>query len=136
MAPRTTYSSPFDDLVGLRMISARGERVVAELPVTAKLHQPTGIMHGGVHATLVETTASVGASLWLGDEGVAVGISNHTDFLRSVSDGVLTVEAVPIQQGRTMQLWRVEITDEQGRPVASGRVRLFNVASDAPSATS
>ena len=124
------YSSGFDDLIGLRMLEATGDRVVAELPVTEALLQPTGIVHGGVHATLVETTASVGASQWLGEGRAAVGISNHTDFLRAVSAGVLRAEAVPVQRGRTMQLWRVDITDEQQRAVASGRVRLFNTGQD------
>ena len=127
MTTPQTYQSNFDDLLGLEMIEASGERVVARLPVAPHLHQPTGIVHGGVHATLVETAASVGASLWLGDGRAAVGLSNHTDFLRSVSDGTLHVEALPVQRGRTMQLWRVEVTDEQGRPVASGRVRLMNL---------
>lgn len=123
---RDEYSSGFDSLVGTRIIEASGSRVVALVDVAPHLHQPTGIVHGGVHATLVETTASVGASLWLGDDGMAMGISNSTDFLRSVSEGTLRVEATPIQQGRTMQLWQVLITDEQDRPVASGRLRLMN----------
>jgi 1,4-dihydroxy-2-naphthoyl-CoA hydrolase len=121
------YHSPFDDLLGVRITSANGDRVTAELEVTPQLHQPNGILHGGVHATVVEVTASVGASLWLGEGRAAVGVSNHTDFLRSVSEGTLSAEALPIQQGRTLQLWRVEITDEQNRPVAAGRVRLMNL---------
>lgn len=121
------YHSPFDDLLGVRIVSASGERVLAELEVTPQLHQPNGILHGGVHATVVEVTASVGASLWLGEGRAAVGVSNHTDFLRSVSEGLLRAEALPIQQGRTLQLWRVEIVDGLDRPVASGRVRLMNL---------
>ncbi len=126
-----TYSSGFDDLVGLRLVEASGDKVVGEIDVGPQLHQPDGIVHGGVHATVVETTASVGATLWLRGDGVAVGLSNHTDFLRSVSEGTLRVEAVPLQRGRTMQLWTVTVTDEQGRPVAAGRVRLMNRAAQA-----
>ena len=120
------FFSGFDDVVGTRVLEASGDRVVAEVDVKPHLHQPTGIVHGGVHATLVETTASIGASLYLGDVGMALGISNHTDFLRPVSEGTLRVVAEPIQRGRTMQLWQVSITDEQDRPVAAGRVRLMN----------
>ena len=127
MTTPTSYSSPFDELLGLRMVEASGDRVVAELDVGPHLLQPTGIVHGGVHATLVETTASVGATRWLGGDRVAVGLSNHTDFLRSVGEGTLHVEALPVQRGRTMQLWRVEVTDDEQRPVASGRVRLLNL---------
>lgn len=45
-------------------------------------------------------------------------------FLRSV--GLLDLHATPIQQGRTLQLWLVEITNGQGKTVARGQVRLIN----------
>ena len=120
------YFSGFDDAVGTTITEATGDRVVASLQVDPRHHQPSGIVHGGVYATLVETTASVGASLWLGDGRFAMGIANTTDFLRPVREGTLHAVAEPLQRGRTMQLWQVAITDEQQRPVAAGRVRLFN----------
>lgn len=117
------YSSPFDDLVGVDITEAGPDLVVATVEVRPLLHQVTGIVHGGVYATMVEVTASLGASIWA--QRVAVGLSNHTDFLRSVRDGVLRVEARPVQRGRTLQLWRAEVTDEQDRVVAEGKVRLI-----------
>jgi len=39
------------------------------------------------------------------------------------------VEAAALYQGRTHQLWRVEITDESGGLIAHGEVRLQNIAS-------
>ncbi len=120
------YSSNFDNGLGTSILEASGDRVVAELEVGPQHHQPSGIVHGGVYATLVETTASVGASLHLGEGRFAMGITNSTDFLRAVSVGTLHVVAEPVQRGRTMQLWQVSITDEQQRPVAVGRLRLFN----------
>ncbi len=134
-ADREHFSSPFDDRIGVRLLSATGDGVVATLQVTDALHQPGGIVHGGVYATLVETTASVGAALWLEGRAVPVGISNHTDFLRSVRDGTLRAEARPVQRGRTMQLWRAEVRDGEDRLIAEGKVRLYNVAVDSrPSA--
>ncbi|MBA2437576.1 MAG: PaaI family thioesterase [Acidimicrobiia bacterium] len=127
MADPSLFRSPFDELVGTRVVAASGDGVVATLDVGSRHHQPTGIVHGGLYATLVETTVSVGASLWLGEDGVAVGVSNHTDFLRSHSQGRLRVEALPLQRGRTLQLWRAEVTDVEGRLVACGNVRLANM---------
>ena len=124
--PDQVLQSPFDKLLGLRIQEASGDRVVAVLPVTPDLHQPSGLVHGGVYATVVETTASVGATLWLAGRGQAYGISNHTDFLRPVRDGELRVEATPVSRGQTTQLWQVAVADERGRAVASGKVRLFN----------
>jgi 1,4-dihydroxy-2-naphthoyl-CoA hydrolase len=123
----------FIKLVGVRIGEASGDRVVLTCPVTPDLHQPFGLVHGGVYATLAETAASVGASLWFGDRGKVVGVSNHTDFLRAVRRGELRAEATPLSRGRTTQLWQVEIGDEQGRLVAHSKVRLQNLA-EAPGA--
>src|SRR6266511_2396554 len=119
--------SPFDRLLGLRYEEASGERVVAVLPVTVDLLQDLGIVHGGVYATAVEATASVGADLWLGAEGHAVGLSNDTQVRREVRTGELRVEATPLERGHATQLWQVAITDEGGRLVAHGRVLLKNL---------
>lgn len=123
----SAYRSPFDDLNGCHVVHAGGERTVVELAVAGKHHQPDGIVHGGVYATLVETAASVGANAWLAGSATAVGVSNTTDFLKAVRGGTLRAEAVPVQQGRTLQLWRVTITDGEGRTVAAGTVRLMNL---------
>ena len=119
--------------LGIRIEEASGDRVVLACPVTPDLFQPYGLVHGGVHATLAETAASVGGARWFGDRGKVVGVSNHTDFLRAVRDGRLRAEAVPLARGRTTQLWQVEIRDDRQRLVAHAKVRLQNVA-EAPGA--
>jgi uncharacterized protein (TIGR00369 family) len=103
------------------------DRVVLTWRVGPEHHQPNGIVHGGVHCAAVETAASVGATVWLGDRGHVVGVSNQTDFLRGVREGELIATATPIHRGRLQQLWQVEITDEPGRLVARGQVRLQNI---------
>jgi len=117
----------FDATLGLALTAASGDEVLATLTVAPALLQPYGIVHGGVWCSVVETTASVGGALWLGDRGQVVGVSNHTNFLRAVREGTVTVRATPVQRGRTQQLWTVSVTDGQGRLVAKGDVRLANV---------
>ena len=117
-----------DEVLGIRFEEASGDRVVAVCPVTPDLHQPHGLLHGGVYTVLAETAASYGASLWFGDRGGAFGLSNHTDFLRPVREGTLRAEATPLARGRTTQLWQVAISDDQDRLVAHSKVRLQNVA--------
>ncbi|WP_207915527.1 PaaI family thioesterase [Micromonospora sp. 15K316] len=118
----------FVDLLGLKIDEASGDRVVIRWQVRPELHQPFGIQHGGVYCSVVETAASVGASLWLADRGTVVGVSNQTDFLRAVRDGELTAVGTPIHRGRSQQLWQVEITDDAERLIARGQVRLQNLA--------
>jgi acyl-coenzyme A thioesterase PaaI-like protein len=63
-----------------------------------------------------------------GSRSAAVGVTNVTAFLRPHRSGRLDVVAVAVQQGRTQQLWQVEIRrPEDGKLVARGQVRLQNV---------
>jgi uncharacterized protein (TIGR00369 family) len=99
--------------------------------VRSDLHQPYGIVHGGVLCSVVESCASMGAGMWFADRGGVVGVSNHTNFLRATRSGTLTIEATPIHRGRTQQLWLVEISNEAGKAVARGEVRLANITDQA-----
>ena len=128
--PPLSYDG-FDQVLGLELLEADGDRVVGRLPLQPHLHQPYGIVHGGVYCAVVETTASVGGALWFGDRGNVVGVANSTNFLRAVREGVLDVEALPVHRGRTQQLWQVTVKDEQGRLVAQGQVRLANIVPEA-----
>jgi 1,4-dihydroxy-2-naphthoyl-CoA hydrolase len=103
--------------------------VTGHLDLGPEHHTPWGIVHGGVYTTAVESAASIGAAYAVRDQGlVAVGLTNTTHFLRSVTEGRLDVVATALNQGRTQQLWRVDITDTAGRLIAHGEVRLQNVA--------
>jgi 1,4-dihydroxy-2-naphthoyl-CoA hydrolase len=119
---------PFVEHLGIQMTSASGDEVVATWTAVPKLHQPYGIVHGGVHCAVVETLASVGAALWFGDRGKVVGVSNSTDFYRAVREGTLSSRALPVHRGRSQQVWVVETHDEENRLVARGQVRLQNLA--------
>ena len=114
--------------VGLAFDEISAVRVTGHLELGPEHHTPWGVVHGGVYAAAVETAASVGASIAVRDQGqVAVGLTNTTHFLRSVTAGRVTVEATALSQGRTQQLWRVDFTDESGRLIAHGELRLQNV---------
>ncbi len=118
----------FVKAAGFVVEEATGSRVVGRVELGPDHHTPWGIVHGGVYSTAIESAASIGASLAVRDAGqVAVGLTNTTHFLRPLISGRVTVEAVPLHQGRTHQLWRVDINDESGRLIAHGEVRLQSV---------
>ncbi|MBF6300168.1 PaaI family thioesterase [Nocardia amamiensis] len=117
----------FADLIGLRYTELTPDRVRGEWVVEPHLYQPAGIQNGGVYCTVIETLASIAGGIWFGDQGTVVGVNNNTDFLRAVREGTLTGEATPLHRGRLQQLWQVVITDERGRTVARGQVRLQNL---------
>lgn len=122
--------APFDTEIGLTYTELSTDGVKAHLTVKPHLHQPMGIVHGGVWCTVVESMASVSAHLWLTENGGGnvVGVNNSTDFLRAVTEGTVFGVSEPIHRGRLQQLWLVTIRDDSERLVARGQVRLQNLA--------
>jgi 1,4-dihydroxy-2-naphthoyl-CoA hydrolase len=104
-------------------------RVSGSIAADERHHQPWGIVHGGLYTSAIETFATVGAHDTVKDRGQrAVGVANATDFLRPHRSGRLEVVAVPVHQGRTQQLWQVDIRRPgDDKLVARGQVRLQNV---------
>jgi 1,4-dihydroxy-2-naphthoyl-CoA hydrolase len=123
---------PFGTFLGLEIGTATGDEVTGTWSAEPRLHQPYGIVHGGIHCSIVETLASIGADLWYGEVGNVVGVSNSTDFFRAVSEGRLTSVARPLHRGRSQQVWVVETTDDDGCLVSRGQVRLQNLARRTP----
>ena len=112
--------------MGLRFVRATADEVVAEWEVGAQHRQPYGIVHGGVHAGVIETIASVGAAINARARNQsAVGLENHTSFIHAVREGVLRATARPLTRGRRTQVWEAEVRDASGRIVAKGSVRLL-----------
>ena len=112
--------------LGVKIVEASGERVILTMEVTPKVHQYVGIMNGGVSLYLCETAASIGVVAGADLTKVTpVGIEINANHLRAVSKGILTVEASPIHSGRTMSVWKIEITNEKGKLVCISRLTML-----------
>jgi uncharacterized protein (TIGR00369 family) len=105
--------------------TAEPERVLLSMPVTERVHQYTGLLHGGVSVVLAETAAAIGAAL---NTDLArftpVGVEINANHVRSVSSGRVTAEAVPVYKGKQMTVWAIEIRDERERLVSISRCTL------------
>jgi uncharacterized protein (TIGR00369 family) len=122
-------ASELMDLLDIQFDEVSSTGVSGSIAADERHHQPWGIVHGGLYTTVIETFATTGGFEAVKDRGQrAVGVANATDFLRPHRTGRLHVVAVPIQQGRTQQLWQVEIRrPEDDKLVSRGQVRLQNI---------
>ncbi len=115
-----------DGVLGFQLVSATRDEVVIEYTVDERHHQPYGIVHGGVHCAAVESACSTGAGVDAMVRGLSVvGVENHTSFVRAIRAGRVRVVATPITRGRRAQLWEATARDDDGRIIATGRVRLL-----------
>jgi 1,4-dihydroxy-2-naphthoyl-CoA hydrolase len=127
--PGETRLPGFAARLGIQLLSATAEEVVAELEPDDRHLGLAGDVHHGVHASLVETAASVGAWLAVGDRGLqVVGMANATDTLLAHTSGRLQARARPEHVGEREQLWSAEVRRAgDGALVARGQVRLWHV---------
>ncbi len=122
-----------DGILGVEQLEVGPDRVVVQFTIGEQHLQPFGIPHGGAYCTVHESTASLAGQVWLGDRGIVVGTNNSCDFLRQAKVGdTITTTATPIHRGRSQQLWHLDSTDEDGRLVAQGQVRLANLDQPLP----
>ncbi len=111
------------DLVFLK---ATGDEVIAEVVVGEQHLQPYGIVHGGVHAGIIEAACSTGAAMFALARGQSVvGLENSTSFVHAARGGTLRVTARPLTRGRRSQAWEATVTDAAGKLLATGKVRLL-----------
>lgn len=120
-ARRAMRESTVHGQLGIEVVEMSGERVVLELEVGPKVHQPYGFLHGGVSALLSESCASMGAWLAAGDQYEAFGIEVNANHLRPVREGRIVATGTPIRQGRTIAVWDTRIEDADGRLVCVSR---------------
>ena len=123
----------FDALYGLELLEVGDDLVRAQVAVRDEVKQPSGLVHGGVLASIAETLASVGTAAVVMREGMAaMGLSNNTSFMRPISEGTIHARAMPRHRGRTTWVWDVEISDDAGRLCALSRMTIAVRAMPAP----
>ncbi len=100
--------------------------LAATMPVDHRTHQPYGIMHGGASCVLAETVGSTAGALVLDfSKYFCLGLSIETHHIRPVKSGVVTGIARPLQLGRAIHIWDIEITDDHNHRVSVNRLTLI-----------
>ncbi|MGA2010679.1 MAG: PaaI family thioesterase [Solirubrobacteraceae bacterium] len=124
-----TAPSLLMELLDIEFDEITANRVSGSVAADERHHQPWGLVHGGLYTAAIETFATTGAYEAVKADGrQAVGVTNITDFIRPHRAGRLRVVADAVHQGRTQQLWDVELRRTvDDKLVARGQVRLQNI---------
>jgi uncharacterized protein (TIGR00369 family) len=110
-----------NERMGIRLVEASAERVVATMPVEGNT-QPYGLLHGGASVVLAETLGSIGSALHAMPERLSVGVDINATHHRSARSGVVTGTATAIHLGRSSASYEVVVTDEEGRRLCTARI--------------
>ncbi|WP_296636722.1 PaaI family thioesterase [Polaribacter sp.] len=87
--------------------------LTAKMPVSSKVHQPYGQLHGGATAALAETVGSAASNFFIDSKNQFInGIQLSINHIKSKTDGVVYATAKNIHKGKSTHLWEVTIVDE------------------------
>jgi 1,4-dihydroxy-2-naphthoyl-CoA hydrolase len=118
------YENTIHETLGIRQVEASADRVVLEMDVGPKVHQPMGLLHGGASAVIAESAASMGAFLGCNPGEISMGTDLNISHLRAKTEGRVTATATPIRKGRSLHVWGIEIVGDDGKTVAVARCTI------------
>jgi 1,4-dihydroxy-2-naphthoyl-CoA hydrolase len=120
------YENTIHEALGIHPIEAGPDKVVLEMEVTSKVHQPMGLLHGGASAVIAESAASIGAFLNCDTSKgeYSVGTDLNISHLRAKREGTVRATATPVRKGKSLHVWTIDIADEDGELVAVARCTL------------
>ena len=114
-------AGPLAERMGINILEASPERVVGTMPVDGNT-QPFGLLHGGASMVLAETLGSLGAHLAAGSGRTAVGIEINGSHHRGARAGVITGVATAISLGKTLAIYEIVLTDDEGKKICTSRL--------------
>ncbi|WP_144125369.1 PaaI family thioesterase [Catellatospora sichuanensis] len=119
----TTMQGALAERMGIKLLEATPERLVATMPVEGNT-QPFGLLHGGASCVLAETLGSIGATLHGSTVGrpYAVGVDISATHHRAARAGVVTGVATPLHRGGTIVTYEIVITDEEDQRICTARL--------------
>ena len=101
-------AATLDGTLGFEFVEMGEELARGRVAVSDRLKQPMGLVHGGVFAAMAESLASAATFMAVHEEGMAaMGMSNNTTFMRTITEGTVYGQARRRHRGRTTWIWDV-----------------------------
>ena len=110
--------------LGIEITEIGEDFLIATMPVDNRTTQPFGLLHGGASVLLAETLGSLAAFLSVPEGKGAAGVEINASHLKAVRQGVVRAKVIPIKLGAQIQVWQIDIRDEQDKLCAVCRLTL------------
>ena len=111
--------------IGIQITDVGDDYVCGKMPVDKRTKQPFGMLHGGASVALAESLGSIAGNMQIDtDNEVVMGIEINANHLNTVQEGWVYGKATPIQIGKKIQVWEIQIMDETKQRVCFSRLTL------------
>jgi len=111
--------------LNIKFTDVTDDSLTAVMPVTQKVHQPYGILHGGASVVLAETVGSYASSLIIDPQKyMVVGMEVNANHLRPVAAGAVKAVCRPLHIGKMTHVWDIKIFNDQHQLVCISRLTV------------
>jgi uncharacterized protein (TIGR00369 family) len=111
---------PFAKLIGMRLVDIRPNEAVIEIDMRDELRQPSGVLHGGVTATLIDTAMAFAVRTYLTDTEPTATIDLTVHYLRPLVEGKASCTARVVRPGKRIFTVSADVVNEEGKLIATG----------------
>lgn len=119
------FSRYMTGYLDIKASNIQPDSLEATMPITEKVLQPFGILHGGASVVLAESVGSIASALLIDtDKFNAVGLEINANHLRPGKEGIVTAKCTPIHLGRSTHVWDIKIHDQKNRLLCISRLTV------------
>ena len=119
-AENALHSLPFAKLIGMRLVSLKLDEAQIAIEMRDDLRQPSGVLHGGVTATLIDTAMAFAVRTRLEPTAATATIDLTVHYLRPLVEGKAICIARVVRAGKRIFTVSADVENEEGKLIATG----------------
>jgi uncharacterized protein (TIGR00369 family) len=110
---------PLANHLGLRLVELRLDEAVVAIEMRSELSQPSGVMHGGVTATLIDTAMAFAVRTRIPENEATATIDLTVHYLRPHAAGTAICTARVLRGGKRIFTVTADVENEEGDLIAT-----------------
>lgn len=118
-AEHALHNLSFAKLIGMKLVDLQPDIAVISIDMRDDLRQPSGVLHGGVTATLIDTAMAFAVRTRLGVMDATATIDLTIHYLRPHLSGTFTCTAKVVRAGKRIFTVSAEVHNEEGKLIAT-----------------
>ena len=119
-AENALHNLPFARMIGMRLVDLKPDEAVIRIEMRDELRQPSGVLHGGVTATLIDTAMAFAVRTRLGLQEATATIDLTVHYMRPHLSGVFICTAKVVRAGKRIFTVSADVHNEEGKLIATG----------------
>ncbi len=119
-AENQLHNLSFAKLIGMRLVELKPDEAVISIEMRDDLRQPSGVLHGGVTATLIDTAMAFAVRTRLAIDEATATIDLTIHYLRPHLTGTFTCTARVVRAGKRIFTVSADVHNEEGKLIATG----------------